>query len=117
MIRRPASKRLLKVDFTLKPKTPADDGQGGRTFVYNASNEVIARGTELYIVTEEFVDELGAEVADRGVHVTWVDPVNGEPLFKDRIVDPTDSVEYEVLRAVRQSGLIRLYVVEVVESR
>lgn len=116
-IRRPASRRLLKVDYILKPKTPVSDGQGGRTFTYNANKEVIVKGTKLHIVTEEFVDQLGPEVADRGVHVTWVDPKNGVPAFEDRIVEPNDNIEYEVHRAVRQSGLVRLFVLEVVESR
>lgn len=112
MPRRPASKRLLKVSFTLKPKTETDDGQGGRTFTFNAAGDVIVKGTELHIVTEEFVDQLGPEVGDRGVYVTWVDPKNGTPLFEDRIVDPNDNQEYEIHRTSRQLGLIRLFVLD-----
>lgn len=116
-IRRPASKRLLKVPFVLKPKTATGDGQGGRTFTYNAAGEVIVRGTELHPDTEEFVDVLGAEVADRGVHLTHVDPKNGQPEFEDRIVDPNDSQEYEIHRTENILGLVRLVLVKVVESR
>lgn len=117
MPRRPVSKRLLKVAFTLRAKTETGDGQGGRTFVTNAAGEVIVRGTELAIITEEFVDQLGPEVGDRGVYVTWVDPENGTPAFEDVIVDPNDGQEYEVHRTARQLGLIRLFVLDQVASR
>lgn len=114
VVRRPASRRLLKVPFVLKPKTEADDSQGGRTFTFNVAGEVIVRGTELVVVTEEFVDQLGPEVGDRGVYVTWVDPKNGVPAFEDRIVDPNDSQEYEIHRTARQLGLVRLFVLDLV---
>ncbi len=117
MPRRPASRRLLKVAFTLKPKAETGDGQGGRTFVHNGAGDVIVRGTELAIITEEFVDQLGPEVADRGVYVTWVDPKNGTPAFEDLIVDPNDGREYEIHRTARQLGLVRLFVLDQVGSR
>lgn len=117
MPRRPASRRLLKVAFALKPKTETDDLQGGRTFVFDGSGDVIVQGTELAIIPEELVDQLGPEVADRGVYVTWVDPKNGTPAFEDEIVDPNDGQVYEIHRTARQLGLVRLFVLDQVGSR
>ena len=117
MPRRPASKRLLKVAFILRAKTVADDAQGGRTFTFNAAGDVIVRGTELHIITEEFVDQLGPEVADRGVYVTWVDPKNGTPEFEDEIIDPNDGQVYEIHRTSRQLGLVRCFILDQVGSR
>ena len=117
MPRRPASRRLLKVDFILRPRTVVDDGQGGRTVTFDAANDVIVKGTELHIVTEEFVDQLGQAVVDRGVYVTWVDPKNGTPQFEDEIIDPNNGQVYEVHRTTRQLGLVRCFLLDQVESR
>lgn len=114
MIRRPASKRLLTVPYILQPKTQTDDGQGGRTNAFNAADEVTLMGTERYIDTEEFVDVLGPEVADRGVYITWVDPTNRTPVFEDRIKDPNDNTVFEIKRVTGQLGLKRIFMVEVV---
>ena len=116
--RRPASKRLLKVPFILTPKTETADGQGGRTFVLNSANEIIVKGTELHPDTEEFVDVLGPEVADRGVYLTHVDPSNGLPVFEDTITDPFENIVYEIHRVEGPFlGLVRLVLVKLVESR
>lgn len=110
-LRRPVSRRLLKHDLTLAPKTGTGDGAGGKTLSFSAGDEVTVRGTEPHISTEEFPDVSGDQLADRGLYVCWVDPTNGTPNPEDRL--RFDGVTYEIFRTSHQNGLYRLVMREV----